>query len=75
MFGVLRTFPPNVPIAVVSGRVTPYESMPQLVQVAMQLAPTSHFVRITQAILYRGAGFEMIWPDLIANIIIGMVFS
>ena len=63
-----------IPLLLLSGRVTPYESMPQFVQIAMQLAPTSHFVRITQAILYRGAGFEVIWPDLIANIIIGMVF-
>ncbi len=63
-----------IPLLLLSGRVTPYESMPQFVQVAMQFAPTSHFVRIAQAILYRGAGFEVVWPDLVANIVIGMVF-
>jgi len=63
-----------IPLQMLSGGTTPYESMPQFVQVVMQFAPTSHFVRIAQAILYRGAGLEVIWPDLIANIVIGMVF-
>jgi len=63
-----------IPLQLLSGGTTPYESMPEPVQVAMQFAPTSHFVRIAQAILYRGAGLEVVWPDLIANIVIGMVF-
>ena len=63
-----------MPLQMLSGGSTPYESMPQFVQFAMQFAPTSHFVRIAQAILYRGAGIEAVWPDLLANIGIGMVF-
>jgi ABC-2 type transport system permease protein len=63
-----------IPLQMLSGGTTPYESMPQIVQMVMQFAPTSHFVSIAQAILYRGAGFEVVWPDLIANIVIGMVF-
>ena len=63
-----------IPLQMLSGGSTPYESMPQFVQVAMQLAPTSHFVSLAQAILYRGAGFEVVWPALLANIVIGMVF-
>ena len=63
-----------IPLQMLSGGSTPYESMPEFVQVVMQFAPTSHFVSIAQAILYRGAGLEVVWPDLIANIVIGMVF-
>jgi len=63
-----------IPLQMLSGGSTPYESMPQFVQVAMQFAPTSHFVSLAQAILYRGAGFEVVWPALLANIVIGMVF-
>ena len=63
-----------LPLQMLSGGTTPYESMPEFVQVAMQFAPTSHFVRIAQAILYRGAGLDVVWPDLIANIAIGMAF-
>jgi ABC-2 type transport system permease protein len=25
------------------------------------IAPTTHFVSLTQAILYRGAGFDVVW--------------
>jgi len=63
-----------IPLQMLSGATTPYESMPQFVQVVMQFAPTSHFVSIAQAILYRGAGFEVVWPALLANVVIGMVF-
>jgi len=63
-----------MPLQMLSGGSTPYESMPEFVQVTMQFAPTSHFVRIAQAILYRGAGLDVVWPDLVANIVIGMVF-
>jgi len=63
-----------IPLQMLSGGTTPYESMPQFVQVVMQFAPTSHFVSIAQAILYRGAGFEVVWPALLANVVIGMVF-
>lgn len=63
-----------IPLQMLSGGSTPYESMPQFVQVVMQFAPTSHFVRIAQAILYRGAGFEVVWPSLLANMVIGLFF-
>lgn len=52
---------------------TPYKSMPEFVQFTMQFAPASHFVRIAQGALYRGAGIEVLWPDLLANIVIGVV--
>ncbi len=63
-----------IPLQLLSGGSTPYESMPDGVQLAMQIAPTSHFVKIAQAILYRGAGIEAIWPNFIANIAIGLLF-
>jgi ABC-type multidrug transport system permease subunit len=36
--------------------------------------PTSHFVSMAQAVLYRGAGLDTVWPDLLAIVAIGMVF-
>ena len=32
----------------------------------MLRAPTTHFVMLAQAILYRGAGFDLVWPQFIA---------
>ena len=46
--------------------------MPNIVQAIMQMAPTTHFVSFAQAILYRGAGFELVWQNFLANI--GIVF-
>ncbi len=63
-----------LPMQLLSGGVTPYESMPAVVQNIMMLAPTTHFVKIAQAILYRGAGFGIVWPHFIAIIVIGGVF-
>jgi ABC-2 type transport system permease protein len=34
--------------------------MPDLIRLAMQSMPTTHFVALAQAILYRGAGFEVV---------------
>ena len=63
-----------VPLQLLSGGITPLESMPVLVQRIMQAAPTTYFVRLAQAILYRGAGISAIWPDLLAIAAIGAVF-
>lgn len=50
-----------VPLQLLSGGVTPRESMPELVQDLMLAAPTTHFVAGAQAILYRGAGLDVVW--------------
>jgi ABC-2 type transport system permease protein len=47
--------------------------MPAFVQNVMLAAPTTHFVSAGQAILYRGAGFEVVWPQFLALVAIGTV--
>ena len=63
-----------IPLLMLSGGVSPRESMPQLVQNIMLAAPTTYFVRLAQAILYRGAGFDVIWRDLLAMTGVGACF-
>jgi ABC-2 type transport system permease protein len=63
-----------LPLQMLSGGVTPRESMPDIVQNIMLVAPTTHFVSLSQAILYRGAGFDVVWPQFIAIISIGCLF-
>jgi len=63
-----------LPLQLLSGGVTPRESMPEIVQQIMLAAPTTHFVSLAQAILYRGAGIEVVWPSFIAIVAIGAVF-
>ncbi len=63
-----------LPLQLLSGNSTPRESMPELVQDIMLAAPTTHFVALGQAILYRGAGIDSIWPQLLALTAIGAMF-
>ncbi|WMJ10134.1 ABC transporter permease [Nitrosomonas sp. sh817] len=63
-----------LPLQMLSGGMTPRESMPELVQNIMLAAPTTHFVSLTQAILYRGAGISIVWPQFLALTAIGSVF-
>jgi ABC-2 type transport system permease protein len=62
-----------LPLQMLSGGVTPRESMPKVVQDFMQVAPTTHFVAAGQAILFRGADFTVVWPQLLALFVIGSV--
>ncbi|AGU52958.1 putative multidrug ABC efflux pump, permease protein [Variovorax paradoxus B4] len=52
-----------VPLDMLSGGSTPRESMPLFVQNVMLAAPTTHFVSAGQAILFRGAGIGVVWPQ------------
>ncbi|MDC6695170.1 ABC transporter permease, partial [Leclercia adecarboxylata] len=63
-----------MPLQILSGGMTQRESMPQLVQNIMLAAPTTHFIELAQAILFRGAGASVIWPQLLALAFIGTVF-
>lgn len=60
-----------MPLQMLSGGVTPRESMPTWVQWAMSLAPTTHFTELSQAILYRGAGIDVVWSSFVALALIG----
>ena len=48
------------------GAATPRESLPQLVQDVMLAAPTTHYVMLAHAVLFRGAGLDVVWLQFIA---------
>ena len=60
-----------LPLQMLSGSTTPRESMPELVQNLMLLAPTTHFVELSQAILFRGAGIDVVWGQFLTLLVIG----
>jgi len=62
-----------LPLQLLSGGASPRESMPMLVQNIMLAAPTTYFVSAGQAILYRGAGLAVVWPQMLATTAIGIV--
>ncbi|RAI03824.1 hypothetical protein DLJ53_04960 [Acuticoccus sediminis] len=69
-FGLL-TILVILPLEMLSGGQTPRENMPEAIQAIMSLAPTTHFVTLSQAILFRGAGIEVVWPQFLALLAIG----
>ncbi len=62
-----------LPLQILSGGVTPRESMPEFIQQIMLAAPNTHFVMLAQGILFRGGGLDVIWPQFLALAIIGAV--
>lgn len=72
-FGLLAA-PVYVVLYLLSGAATPVESMPQIIQHVVQVSPATQFVKMTQAVLYRGAGVEIVWPQLLAIAAAGGVF-
>lgn len=72
-FGLLA-IPVIIPMLLLSGGSTPLDSMPQWLQWVMQLSPSTHFVSLGAAILFRDAGLNVVWPDLLALAAIGLAF-
>jgi len=63
-----------LPMNMLSGSNTPLESMPPWLAMVMQASPSTHFVSFAQAILYRGAGIDVVWPQFLAVGLIGGLF-
>ena len=70
----LLAIPVFVTMQLLSGGITPLESMPDALQKAMHVSPSVYFVQFAQAILYRGAGLSVVWPQLLTMAGIGAVF-
>ncbi|HVB14999.1 MAG TPA: ABC transporter permease [Stellaceae bacterium] len=64
----------QLPMNMLSGSNTPLESMPPWLAMVMQVSPSTHFVSFAQAILYRGAGIAVVWPQFVVVALIGGVF-
>lgn len=60
-----------LPMQMLSGGASPRESMPIVVQRIMLFSPTTHFVEFSHAILFRGAGLEVVWKPFLCIILLG----
>jgi ABC-2 type transport system permease protein len=63
-----------LPMNLLSGGNTPVDSMPPTLQMLVQVFPSTHYVNFAQAILYRGAGFDIVWRSFAIVAAIGAVF-
>ena len=60
-------------LQLLSGGNTPVESQPEWMQRLTLVLPSRHFVAFSQAIIYRGAGLETVWPQFLAVAGIGLL--
>lgn len=72
-FGLLA-LPVYIVLHLLSGGMTPMDSMPPALQRIMYISPSTHFVSFAQAVLYRGAGLDVIWPECLVIAVQGLVF-
>lgn len=72
-FGLIA-IPILIAMNLLSGSTTPMESMPTWLQYIMQLSPSTHFVALSQSILYRGAGLASVWYAMVAMLLTGSAF-
>jgi ABC-2 type transport system permease protein len=64
----------NPPLAMLSGGLTPIEAMPKWVQPLTVVNPIAHFATIARSVLVKGAGLDVIYPNLLALIALAALF-
>ena len=64
----------NPPLAMLSGGLTPIEAMPKWVQPLTLLNPIAHFATIARSVLIKGAGLDVVYPNVLALIALASVF-
>jgi ABC-2 type transport system permease protein len=70
----LLAIPVFLTLNMLSGGPSPLESMPEPLQVAIQISPAMHFVKFTQSVLCRGADIDVVWPHLLVLAVLGAAF-
>lgn len=58
-----------------TGYAAPVESMPQALQWLANLVPAHHWLQILRGILLKGVGLEVLWPHVLALLILGIVIG
>jgi ABC-2 type transport system permease protein len=53
------------PVAFLSGTITPVESMPRSLELLSRLSPLRHYMDAMLAIFLKGAGFGLLWRQLL----------
>jgi len=69
----LLAIPFFVVMNMLSGGTSPLEGMPKFLQIIMQASPSTHFTSFAQSVLFRGAGVDIVWPQMLIMLAIGTV--
>jgi ABC-2 type transport system permease protein len=69
----LMGFFTNPPLAILSGATTPIEAMPAWLQPITSINPVKHFAIIARSIMLKGSGFDVLYSELFALVVIAFV--
>jgi len=58
-----------------TGYAAPVESMPRIMQLVANLIPAHHWLDILRGILLKGAGLDVLWPQVLALAALGLVIG
>lgn len=70
----LMSIPVFTSMLLLSGNMTPLESMPAVLRWGMHASPSVYYVQFAQGILYRGATLDLVWQPLAVMIGLGVIF-
>ena len=62
-----------MPNILLSGFMYPIENMPVAIQYLTYLIPLRYFLQIVRGIFLRGVGAEVLWPQMVALVVFGVV--
>jgi ABC-2 type transport system permease protein len=63
-----------IPIMMLSGGMAPIESQPKIIQSITWFLPSRHYMAFAQAIAFRGAGLDTVWPEFLTVAGQGLAF-
>lgn len=63
-----------IPMMMLSGGLSPIESQPDIIQPITWLLPSRHYMAFAQAVVFRGAGIDIVWPQFLTVAGLGSVF-
>ena len=58
-----------------TGYAAPVESMPKAAQIAANAIPANHWLNILRGILLKGAGLDVLWPQILALGVLGVLIG
>jgi ABC-2 type transport system permease protein len=62
-----------IPFMYFSGFVFPIENMPNVIQVITYAVPLRYMLEAVRSIFLKGIGINILWPDAVALVIIGVL--
>ena len=58
-----------------TGYAAPVEGMPEILQFVANFIPAHHWLAIVRGVMLKGAGLDVLWPHVLALILLGLVIG